>query len=403
MDSFLSLIIMLGLISVLIIAHELGHFWVAKKCGIRVDRFGFGLPFGPTLWSKKVGETEYCLHAALFGGYVSFPDDDPESDLAPDSPLRFENKTVMQRFAVAVAGVVVNAILGWAIMTTVVMVWGLPDVKGEDVTVGAILSEQSAATQGGMQNGDHFVSLAGNIVNEQEVDYRTLFVKEQIQAHAQQNLNVVISRNGKELPLTLVPNKDGFIGVQLMLGEKTYVKESNVLTASNKAIAYLGSFVAQNFDAMGKMLTGNIETEQLSGPIRIVDQGRRVIESNGIQDGLILTAIISVILAVMNLLPIPALDGGHILFLIIEAIKGSPVNKTIQERFVQLGFLSLLALMFFVVVNDINNIWVNPFDKQYRQTEPTAEIETPAPKVLEQSAETSDVSETNLSLVTSGN
>jgi len=368
MGSFLSVMIMLGLISVLIIAHELGHFWVAKKCGIRVDRFGFGLPFGPTLWSKQVGETEYCLHAALFGGYVAFPDDNPDSDLPKDSPLRFENKTVLQRFAVAVAGVTVNAILGWAIMTGVVMAWGLPDVQGDDVSIGMVLSAQSAAAEAGIQSGDHIVSVGAHVVNQRPLEERTTFVKDRIHASALKPVVLGISRQGQLQQLTVTPNKDGLIGVQLMLGDKVYIKESNPLTASAVSIEYLSHFVMRNFQALGQMVTGNVDAAQLSGPLRIVDEGRKVIEANGIQDGLILTAIISVILAVMNLLPIPALDGGHILFLLVEAIKGSPVNKDLQERFVQVGFLSLLALMAFVVINDVNNIWVNPFDKQYRKS-----------------------------------
>src|SRR4051812_39331205 len=106
-----SILMMLIFISVLIIAHELGHFFVARRCGIKVERFGFGLPFGPTLWSKKIGDVEYCIHACLFGGYVAFPDDDPDNELAKDSPERFENKPLASRFAVMVAGVTVNAIL----------------------------------------------------------------------------------------------------------------------------------------------------------------------------------------------------------------------------------------------------------------------------------------------------
>ena len=117
---------MLLLISILVIAHELGHFWVAKRCGVKVERFGFGLPIGPAIWQKQVGETTYCLHPVLLGGYVSFPDDEPDNDLPKDSPRRFENQPVLNRAAIAIAGVTVNFILGYVFMLIVLLGWGEP-------------------------------------------------------------------------------------------------------------------------------------------------------------------------------------------------------------------------------------------------------------------------------------
>ena len=101
MENAGSILLFLGMLSFLIIAHEMGHFWVARRCGMKVERFGFGLPFGPTLWSKKIGDVEYIIHAFLVGGYVAFPDDDPDSPVAKDSPERFENQPVFNLFLVA--------------------------------------------------------------------------------------------------------------------------------------------------------------------------------------------------------------------------------------------------------------------------------------------------------------
>ncbi len=366
-EQVFSVLIMLALISILIIAHELGHFWVAKKCGIRVERFGFGLPFGPTLWSKKVGDTEYCIHAALFGGYVAFPDDNPDSEVPPDSPERFENKTVMQRFAVAIAGVTVNAILGWLIMVMVVMAWGLPEIQGNDVTIGQVLSDRSPAAVAGLKQGDRIVSIEGETVSTEarDIAQRVTFVKDQIGAHKGEPFQMTVAHGDEMREITLTPNGEGLIGVSLLPGEKVYVRETNPVKAGLISAEFLSTFIVRNFQAIGQMITGQVDASQLSGPIRIVDEGRKMIDANGIQDGLILTAVISVILAVMNLLPIPALDGGHILFLIIEALKGSPVKKEIQERAIQFGFLTLLALMAFVLLNDINNVWLNPFDAKF--------------------------------------
>jgi regulator of sigma E protease len=115
--------------------------------------------------------------------------------------------------------------------------------------------------------------------------------------------------------------------------------------------------VVKNFEGIGWLVTGKIAPTELSGPVRIIEEGGRMIEESGFQNGLILTAIISVILAVMNLLPIPALDGGHILFLLIEAIKGSPVKKSIQEGCIQGGFVVLMLFMGVVLVNDVLHLF----------------------------------------------
>ncbi len=468
---------MLILISILIIAHEFGHFWVARKCGIRVEKFGFGLPFGPVLWSKKVGNTEYCIYPALFGGFVSFPDDDPESDLPEDSPERLENKTVLQRFAVMVAGVTVNAFLGWLIMVAVIMAWGLPSSEGADVTV-QVMGDRTGAAIAGLKNHDQIVAIDGQDVNNFERERATRiakanallseskeghvlltvlknvntnaeqpsetdplkpqiyetekvevvldgkgglgigfkvpedqvglavasvtknspgsqakltvgdkiteinhiplsgdirlvmerldFVQEMIKGHKGEHFSMTIQRGDTPpFDIDLTTNAEGKIGVQLIPGRVIYEKESNVLVASAKSAEYLSRFIVLNFEMMGKIITGQADTKMLSGPIGIVAEGGRMIDQNGIQQGLILMAIISTILAVMNLLPIPALDGGHIFFLFIEALKGSPVKREIQETAVQFGFISLLLLMGFVVFNDVNNYFIHPKDAQY--------------------------------------
>lgn len=358
MTQVIPTLIMLGLVSALIIAHELGHYAVARWCGIRVERFGFGLPFGPTLWRKKVGDTEFCLHLALFGGYVAFPDDNPESEIPKDSPERFENKTVFQRFAVAIAGIAVNALIGWAIMVAVAMTWGIPDIERIDIvdTLGA----ESPAALAGVKAGDTIVSLAGKQLADYHRQEKLNVVTKTIHEHASQPLQLTVQRPSQTEPgeftveaITVEPDQNGLIGVQLApVGQHSTVYDSPI-KASGAALGFLGEFVVQNFQALGGLFSGKVAMDQLSGPIRIIEQGGKVIEQNGMHQGLILTAIISTILAVMNLLPIPALDGGHILFLVIEALKGSPVKKSIQEASIQAGFLILLLFMGFVVANDV--------------------------------------------------
>lgn len=355
----LSVLIMLGLISVLIIAHEMGHYFVARKCGVRVERFGFGLPFGPTLWSKKIGDTEFCLHALLFGGYVAFPDDNPDSEIPEESTERFENQPVWNRAAIAVAGVTVNAILGWAIMVFVILNWGLPSLKDIDVSIVKALSPSAPAAQAGLDGGELLVAVDGQRLDQVPSDKRTSLVSDTIKQHPGQPVVITVSENGQLRSVSVTPDKTGKIGIQLGV-KRHYIPVHNPLIAAKESALFLGNFVEKNFEALGRLVTGKIDPKELGGPIRIVDVGAKMMDAGGIQEGLIMTAIISMILAVMNLLPVPALDGGHLLFILIEAIKGKPVKKEVQERFIQAGFVALLALMAFVLWNDINNTWLSP-------------------------------------------
>ena len=378
----MSVFVMLALISVLVIAHEFGHFWVAKQCGVRVERFGFGLPFGPTLWSKKIGETEYCLHPLLLGGYVSFPDDNEDSDLPKDSIQRFENQPPKNRFAIAVAGVTVNAILGWLLMLGVILWWGYPTAQGNQVFIPQTLSADSVAAQAGVLPGDEIIALDNKPLASLAAEERLPWIIKTIKGHAGQPLTMKVlhavaptqttatvvtktptaTKSALQQPVTLslTPSDQGTIGILLQQGTTVTKRPDGIIDAGSKASIAVVNMVVRNFESLGMMIQGKIGVDQLASPIRIVQQGAQMIDQTGIQSGLILTAMISVILAVMNLLPIPALDGGHILFIFIEILKGSPVKKETQERFVQIGFACLLALMSFVILNDIHQLWIKP-------------------------------------------
>lgn len=397
---FGSVMLMLIFISVLIIAHELGHFFVARKCGVKVERFGFGLPFGPTLWSKKIGEVEYCIHACLFGGYVAFPDDDPENPLPKDSPERFENKPIGARFAVMVAGVTVNAILGWLIMFGVILNWGLPS---SDVAIVETFRNHPAA-EAGLLSGDRIIAINNKPVEGYLTDERQMYVRNVISGNPAQPLAITVQRpvdeagqpifagiepgqdpssapdaaidearfkkiterfeiepaQLQEVELSLTPSEAGLIGVKMAGYPERYLPVSNPLLAADLSTRFLSVQIQKQFMAFGYMFAGKMGLKDLSGPIGIVNVGSDVIKQDGIVKGLIITAIISIILAVMNLLPIPALDGGHIMFLIIEFLKGSPVKQEVRERVTQYGFLALLALIGFILINDINNTFINP-------------------------------------------
>lgn len=349
-----SLLLFLGLLSVLIIAHEYGHFWVARRCGMKVERFGFGLPFGPTLWSKKIGDVEYCIHALLLGGYVSFPDDNPDSPVPPDSPERFENQPVWNRFAVAIAGVTVNAFLGWAIMVFVFMYWGQP-VPNHNVTINNLLNNMPGI-QAGLKPGDVIQKVNGLALPLLTPEERVATVPKLMKDNAGKKVTLTIVRDDKVLIVPVQVSAVGKVGMEISPGV-AYQPVTNFFEASGLSTQFLSTFVKKNFEGLGKMLTGQVDPKNLSGPIEIITVGSETIAQHGLHQGLTLTAIISVILAVMNILPIPALDGGHIVFILIEAIKGSPVRRELQDQFTQLGFVGMMLLMCFVLFNDGSKLW----------------------------------------------
>lgn len=366
MASIGSILVFIALLSILIIAHEMGHFWVARCCGMKVERFGFGLPLGPTLWSKTINGVEYCIHAFLVGGYVAFPDDNPDSPVPVDSPERFENQPVLNRFLVAIAGITVNLILGWGIMTAILMIWGTANPT-PDVTVGALVSHSAPAYAAGFQEEDIITAINHTPIPGTDPEARVQATSKLIKAHPGEPIVVTILRHahdgdtGKTIDINVTPGKDGLIGVQIMPGVGSYTPVTNPVEASSRATAFLSNFVVENFKALGGIITGQVKSDELAGPIRIIQKGGQAIEKHGMQQGFMFMAIISTILAVMNILPIPGLDGGHILFILIEAIKGSPLNKKVQDTITQVGFAGLMVLMVLILGNDFINIFHDTF------------------------------------------
>ena len=162
----MSILIMILLLSLLILVHEAGHFFAARAFGIKVEKFGFGLPVGPTLFKTKCGDTEILVHAFLLGGYVSFPDDEKDCDLPEDSPLRFINKPAWQRAVVVSAGVVANIICAFALVFSVAL-WSKQLPSGNyEIYTGSISAPQNASIwDSGLQVGDRILNVNGTDIN----------------------------------------------------------------------------------------------------------------------------------------------------------------------------------------------------------------------------------------------
>lgn len=447
----MSVVIMLLLLSLLILVHEAGHFIAARAFGIKVDKFGFGLPLGPTLFERKVGDVTILVHAFLLGGYVSFAEDDKDCKLPEDSPERFLNKPIWQRFVVVSAGVFANVVCAFVLVLFSALVWHhLPSGK-YNIDVTQIVAPGGASVwQSGLKVGDRIVSINGtkinntssllaivqlsknadgyvnkhfveaNLVrlkklnpalgkdevipqdvavripvilpekpvkldthvakglkpykdNEYKLNSNIVKLRDTIDGSScyvsngqytlsdiaeaisdtKKPLNFIVKRGDKYLALkSIYPNKTGGIGIQFS-SKENLTETTSLWKAIKGSCNYLKDNTYVMLVGLKQAFTGEIPLADLHGIVAITKVGGDIIQNNGIFYGLLLTAIISMDLAIVNFLPIPALDGGHVLFLLIEKIRGRRVSDKVVEIIANVSFFILIGLMVFVIFNDI--------------------------------------------------
>lgn len=447
----MSIVIMILLLSLLILVHEAGHFMAARAFGIKVDKFGFGLPIGPTLYKTKVGDIEILVHAMLLGGYVSFPDDEKDCSLPMDSPERFANKPIWQRVVVVSAGVIANVICGILLVILVATVSGKLPSGSYEVYSGEISAPKTASIwQSGLEVGDRilkannceinnvysFVTIVKNSAEHNgyitqdvlEQNYTKLkelnpgLVKDELipegitirlpkevsletitldkytakgakyfkhkgekfddklndlvkivsgkttytsdgqysmydvakaLSNGKHPVIMTVERNGQEITLNPVyPDEKGLIGIGLMT-QQTMIETKTPGKIISAGWTYLWDNTYIMMYSLGQLFTGNIPLRDMHGVVAITKIGGDMIEKNGKSSGILLAALISMNLAILNILPIPALDGGHLMFLTIEKIIGKPVDEKVIEVISTIFFSLLIILMIFVVFNDI--------------------------------------------------
>lgn len=444
-------IIMILLISILILVHEAGHFFSARMFGIKVDKFGIGLPIGPTLWEKKVGDITLVIHAFLFGGYVSFPDDDKESDVPADSKDRLMNRPAWQRAIVFSAGVLANVICAFVLVFLTACLWhNMPSGKFDTYVTKITAPKEATVWQSGMQAGDKIIEINGSSADTKyalnlyamysasfdgktdkdlvEKNYTNLkkinqaFPREEIiekglivklpqsiqeekiilnknilnavelykndevnlsdtqiklrdeiknkkfleadgtyslndlayaMSDNQKPIDIKVLRNDKVVTLnTLYSDKDGLIGIEIDRKEKL-IPVTGIKSAFKTSWDYLYNETKSMLIVLKQLFTAKIPLKNMHGVVLITKVGGDIISNDGIFYGILLTAVISMNLAILNILPIPALDGGHLLFLLIEKITGRPVNEQVAEKIMTVFFALLIALLVFVLFNDI--------------------------------------------------
>jgi len=343
-ETLIAAVILLG---ILIFVHELGHFLVAKRTGVKVEKFSLG--FGTKILSKKIGETEYLLSAIPLGGYVKMIGEDPNEEVA-EPERSFSNKSVWVRLSIVIAGPLFN-ILFAILMLSMVFMAGVR-IPSDKALVGKI-KEGYPAQKVGLRAGDAILQIDG-------VKVATWVEMADIIHEAPgRELNLQVKRGDQLFPITITPVPEviknllgkeknvGLIGIQPKMVTERYGPIKSVYFGFVKTweITYI------TFWAIHKMIIGQISTKNLGGPILIVQKAGEF-ASEGFSAYVGFAAIISINLGILNLLPIPILDGGHILFFLMEIIFRKPLSLKIRERAQQVGLFMLITLMVFAFFND---------------------------------------------------
>lgn len=340
MGNIVAAIILLGM---LIFVHELGHFLVAKWMGVGVEKFSLG--FGKKILGKQIGETEYLLSAIPLGGYVKLVGEDPTEDIpAADLERSFSAKPVLSRLAVVVAGPLFNILFAVLILSSVHML-GIRVPSGKPI-VGATV-EGYPAQEAGIVAGDRVLSIDGRRL-ETWSEMAAI-----IHTSAGKEVNIAVERSGNQLSFKVTPRSNekgeaGFIGIEPMLVLERY----SVPTAFKYGALKSWEISLIILNSIKKMFLGELSMKNLGGPILIAQEAGRS-ANQGFLSYLTFAAIISINLGLLNLFPIPVLDGGHILFFLIEIVIGRPVNINIRAKAQQVGMFLLMAFMVFAFYNDI--------------------------------------------------
>ena len=347
-----ALVVVLG---VLIFFHELGHFLVARLFGVGVEKFSLG--FGPRLIGKKIGITDYLISAIPLGGYVKMVGEEPDAELAPaDIPISFTHKNVWKRILIVAAGPFFNIILAVIIFFGIFQISGLFILKP---SLGEV-QEGTPAYRGGLRKGDIITSIDG-------VDLSTWDeMAEIITASKGKLLAVSVRRKDTILAVNITPELKIFKNIfnedveRYVIGITAsgdgFSKDLNIFQSLSESIIQTYKITVMTIKGVVKLLQGAISPKTLSGPIMIAQMAGEQAREGAI-NFIFFIALISINLGILNFLPIPVLDGGHLVFFFIEAVKGSPVSARVRTIAQQAGIFVLISLMIYVFYNDIARVF----------------------------------------------
>ncbi len=352
LTTVISAIIVLGF---LILFHELGHFLVAKRCGVGVLKFSIG--FGPTLLGRKVGNTEYVVSAIPLGGFVKMVGEDPDEEISDaDRAVAFQTQALWKRLAIVLAGPMANILFAFVAFTLVIAAYG-DFVPNESSKVGGVRENMPAATAG-LQPGDIVTAIDGQAID------KWAQLSEGIRNSGGRSLELTVIRDDSTLHLTVTPKEQSeknifneTVGTAYLIGIEPAFEAQPVGLLQSVQLGAAQTFwwVETLATSVVKLIQGRIPAKDIGGPILIAQAAGQQARL-GFDYLLRFMAVISINLGVLNLLPIPILDGGHLLFFLIEAVRRRPLDTKHREIAQQVGLVLLLGLMAFAFYNDIARV-----------------------------------------------
>lgn len=362
MVTLIAFVVILGL---LVFVHELGHFVAAKKAGVRVDEFGFGFP--PRLFGIKRGETTYSINLIPIGGFVKIYGESGEGQGEENS---FTSKKGWVRALILSAGVLMNILLAFILLSIgfkvglpTVVEPGMENVRDPKVQVLEV-SDDTPAAQAGLEVGDEIINIGGQEVAE------VTQVQKLISEAAGETVSVVVSRGGEEVTLEVAPRAnppegEGPLGIGLVeTGIVSYPWYESIAKGFVTTFSMLAAIVIAFGGIIKNLFVGQGLAPEISGPVGIAVLTGQMAKM-GFVYLLQFAAILSINLALLNILPLPALDGGRLLFLGIEKVRGKPVSPRIESIVHSTGFVLLILLMVLVTFRDVSrfsDVFINFWD-----------------------------------------
>lgn len=316
----------------LIFVHELGHFIVAKACGVKVNEFAIGM--GPAVWKKQKGETLYAVRAFPIGGYCAMEGEDEDSE----EPRAFNNQPAWQRACVLAAGSFMN------LVTCVLLLIVIAFCIGEASTTIDQVSSGSPAEKAGIVSADRIVEVDGEKIDRWDDLIQAIgYSKEE-------TADITVIRDGEKITVTVQLEYDK--EAQRNLVGISPVMERDFIGSVGAGFVNTGRMTVMMYDTLRQLFTGDVSVSELSGPVGIVYATNQAAKS-GVLYVIYLAALLSLNLAIINMLPFPALDGGRLLFLVIRLFTGKRVSDETEGKIHFIGICLLFALMIYVTFNDV--------------------------------------------------
>lgn len=324
---------------ILVTVHEFGHFITAKLTGMRVDEFAIG--FGPKLYQQKDGDTLYSLRAIPLGGYNKIAGMDPDDPVTPDS---FKSKSIPKRMLVILAGSLMNFILPIFLFTGIFFFQGMDKLVNEPVLGNVMLG--LAADKAGLREGDRILSINGKPMQ----DWKEIVVT--LRSNGTKEVTLEAERKGVVKQYTMTPQYDNEAKRPLIGITPKFEKiEMGFFASIKESVSYTKYIIVSMVDGLAKIITGKSAAE-VSGPLGVAQMAGQVAEQ-GLLPLMSFVAFLSINLGVINLLPLPALDGGHFVLLALEGLRGKPLGSKVMTNIQLVGVALILALTIFSTVKDI--------------------------------------------------